>query len=199
MLAGAPAVEAELDDRQRVALAASLASFLACLHGLDAHSVGLQGDALRRLDVPYRQPQCQSVLQELLRAGTISQSLHDALEAALALAPPTGDGELVISHGDLYCRHLLVDRQGALSGVIDWGDLHLNSRAVDLQVVWSFLPPAGRDDFRRNYPDFSEHVWALARFRAICHSALVARYARSIGDRKLLAESLRALGWAAES
>jgi aminoglycoside phosphotransferase (APT) family kinase protein len=198
MLAGAPAVEAELDDRQRVTLAPSLASFLACLHGLDAQSVGLQGDPWRRLDVPYRQLQCQSVLQELLGAGTISQSLHDALEAAIALAPWTSDPEVVISHGDLYCRHLLVDWQAALSGVIDWGDLHLNSRAIDLQVVWSFLPPSGRDEFRANYPEVSEHVWALARFRAICHSALVARYARSIRDHKLLAESLRALDWAAK-
>jgi aminoglycoside phosphotransferase (APT) family kinase protein len=105
----------------------------------------------------------------------------------------------VISHGDLYSRHLLVGEKGALSGVIDWGDLHLNSRALDLQVAWSFLPPRGRDEFRRNYPEIGEQVWALARFRTICHSALVARYSRAISDDKLLAESLRALRWATEA
>jgi aminoglycoside phosphotransferase (APT) family kinase protein len=68
----------------------------------------------------------------------------------------------VITHGDLHPRHLLVDEQGALAGIIDWGDCCLGSRAVDLAIVTA-LAPAERDAFFHVYGDVAPRLWRHAR------------------------------------
>ena len=81
------------------------------------------------------------------------------------------------------------------AGIIDWGDLHVGHRAVDLGVAHIFLPPSARAPFRRAYGAIDEATWELARLRAVYHSANVTRYAYGIGDPDLLREGRRALGW----
>lgn len=48
----------------------------------------------------------------------------------------SGRGPLAVCHGDLHVRHLLVDRDGSATGVIDWGDLCLADPAVDLSIAY---------------------------------------------------------------
>jgi aminoglycoside phosphotransferase (APT) family kinase protein len=45
------------------------------------------------------------------------------------------DVESAWIHGDLHSRNVLVDA-GALSGVIDWGDMAAGDRATDLASIW---------------------------------------------------------------
>jgi aminoglycoside phosphotransferase (APT) family kinase protein len=97
-------------------------------------------------------------------------------------------------HGDLHARHLLIDDGGGLCGVIDRGDVHLGDPATDLAVTHAFLPPPARAAFLAAYGPVDEGTRALARFRAVSHSALVVLYAHDAGDEHLLAEGLRALG-----
>jgi hypothetical protein len=47
-----------------------------------------------------------------------------------------GRGALVLCHGDLHVRHLLIDGDGSAAGVIDWGDLCLADAAVDLSIAY---------------------------------------------------------------
>ena len=57
---------------------------------------------------------------------------------------PSSDAPLCWVHGDLYARHLLLDDHKKLCGVIDWGDVHLGDRALDLSIAYSFLPAEAR-------------------------------------------------------
>lgn len=51
-----------------------------------------------------------------------------------ALAAPL-DVEATWLHGDLHPRNMLV-KAGAISGVIDWGDITAGDRATDLAAIW---------------------------------------------------------------
>jgi aminoglycoside phosphotransferase (APT) family kinase protein len=96
-------------------------------------------------------------------------------------------------HGDLYVRHLLVDAEQRLSGVIDWGDVHLGDPAVDLAVAHSFLPPSAHAVFRQAYGPFENSTWQLARLRAVWHTVNVLIYAHDSGDADLMREGQRSL------
>lgn len=62
---------------------------------------------------------------------------HAALDSPVDVAPTW-------LHGDLHPRNILV-ADGALAGVIDWGDLTGGDRATDLAAIWMlFAEPAAR-------------------------------------------------------
>ncbi len=50
-------------------------------------------------------------------------------------------------HGDLHTLNVLVDG-GAISGIIDWGDICAGDPATDLAVGWMLFDTASRDVFR---------------------------------------------------
>jgi aminoglycoside phosphotransferase (APT) family kinase protein len=100
--------------------------------------------------------------------------------------------ELRVCHGDLYSRHLLVEN-GALSGVIDWGDLHAGDPAVDLSVAHIFLPPSAHAIFRAAYGEISDERWHLARLRALRHLAAERDHAARTHDANLAQEAARGL------
>lgn len=56
---------------------------------------------------------------------------------------------------------------------------------MDLQP----LPPVAHSVFREAYGPIEDHVWQLARFRALFHALLTAIYAHGMGDMALLDES----------
>jgi aminoglycoside phosphotransferase (APT) family kinase protein len=174
-----------LDDSLRADCAEPLGRFLAALHAM-APPPGLPGDQLGRLDVAARSAGAR---QRALRLGVV-------VDRWLDVPPPSLGRERVVVHGDLYTRHLLV-HAGVLSGVLDWGDVHLGDRAVDLSVAWSFLPPGARPHFCRAYGRIDDESWRLAHFRALTHTLAVAVYADGIGDHRLGAEARRALGYLA--
>jgi len=59
--------------------------------------------------------------------------------------------ERVWLHGDLHPRNVLV-RAGALSGIIDWGDITAGDPATDLAAAWMLAPePVTRGRFWEEY------------------------------------------------
>src|SRR5437773_2511881 len=56
--------------------------------------------------------------------GGIEQAWNAALDARI-------DAEPTWIHGDLHARNVLVEN-GAITGVIDWGDVAVGDRATDL-------------------------------------------------------------------
>jgi aminoglycoside phosphotransferase (APT) family kinase protein len=79
----------------------------------------------------------------------------------------------VICHGDLHVRHLLVDRDGSVTGVIDWGDLCLADPAVDLSIAYFAFAGRARADLLSAYgrtvsasanwqPGAARYPWQLA-------------------------------------
>jgi aminoglycoside phosphotransferase (APT) family kinase protein len=182
-----------LSDAERPALAPALGAFLRAVHSLDARTVApsLAPDTIGRLDHASRFPQARERFAHLSQAGLIDdpQPLLDEL-AGIA---PQGSRSLAIVHGDLYARHVVVDERGALSGIIDWGDLHHGDPAIDLAIAHLLLPPHAHVAFRAAYGDIDERTWDLARYRAIYHAALTADYAHATGEEALRDASLWAL------
>jgi aminoglycoside phosphotransferase (APT) family kinase protein len=102
----------------------------------------------------------------------------------------------VLVHGDLHFRHVLADGL-APGGVIDWGDLCRSDPPIDLPLLWSFVPPAGRDAFLDAYGAVNAAQLLRARVLAIQLSAVLARYGHFEGlegvEREALAGLERAL------
>lgn len=201
LLPGTTACRARLDDRQRELIAAPLGRFLRALHTIDAEEgrrFGAPPDELGRLNLQRRIPQASEHLDRLAAAGvdfdvaSLRRVLSHSSTCRAAVAT-------CLVHGDLYIRHLIVDATGRLTGVIDWGDVHVGNRAVDLAIAHGVLPPRLHGVFRNAYGAIDEPTWQLARFRALQHAAVTAVYGHDIGDTDLLRESLTALQFIADS
>jgi aminoglycoside phosphotransferase (APT) family kinase protein len=196
LLPGQTACAAALDEQQRGRLAQPLARFLAALHATPAEQAAQHGagpDTLARLDLARRLPRARELLDRLTHCGEIAdpRSLGAILDAAPPAYAPRSD---VLVHGDLYARHLLVDADGWLTGVIDWGDVHLGDPAVDLAIAHTFLPPEAHVLFRRAYGAIEDTTWRVARLRGVWHTLLVLEYGLGVADADLVRECRIALG-----
>lgn len=187
LLSGVTSDRFRLSSSQRTELAAPLGLFLGRLHGLEVK--GLAPDTMRRFDFEHRIREGRERLARL--APPQQRRLELRLESWAG--PPSAGLPMVALHGDMYSRHLLVDDQGGLSGVIDWGDTHRGLAATDLAVAYTLLPPGSLELFLESYGEVDASTLRLARFRALTHGLGVALYARDIGDEALSHESLTAL------
>jgi aminoglycoside phosphotransferase (APT) family kinase protein len=194
-LPGRTADRARLDDAARSHLAPDLARFLAALHAIaadEARRFGV-GDDTFRGDLARRAPLALGNLAPLLQ--TRHAPLVEEARRALGAPPPNGAGATLL-HGDLYARHLLLDDGGALTGVIDWGDVCIGDRAIDLAIAYSLLLPPLRDAFFAAYGPVDEATRARARHLALQrHGVLLLAYAVDVGDRALEDEAARALAF----
>jgi len=185
MIAGTTACRAAWTDAERGRNAVPLARFLAALHAVpvdEATRAWVPGDEIGRTNLRKR----AMVAAERLRA--VVPSLPEIETAAilgrmerLAETPPLS-GPTCWVHGDLYARHVLVDDDCRLCGVIDWGDVHLGDPALDLSLAFSFLPPAARGAFRNAYGTIDDATWDRARFRALHYGTLLTHYGAEVGD-----------------
>jgi aminoglycoside phosphotransferase (APT) family kinase protein len=171
-----------LSEAQRDRLGRPLAEFLRALHAQPAG--GLPVDANARADMARRVPMLRAALAELNEPAP-----EDVLSAALELPPSAPRG---LAHGDLHLRHLLVDDAGAPTAVIDWIDVCRGDPGIDLPLYWCLLTPSAREDFRAAYPVTDEQL-LRGRVLALFLCAILARYARDVGDRALEAEALAGL------
>jgi aminoglycoside phosphotransferase (APT) family kinase protein len=70
-------------------------------------------------------------------------------------------------HGDLHARNILVER-GAITGIIDWGDLTSGDIATDLAAIWMlFSDHKARQQALVEYPPISEATLQRAKGWAI--------------------------------
>ncbi|MDZ7955632.1 phosphotransferase [Nostoc sp. DedQUE09] len=59
-------------------------------------------------------------------------------------------------HGDLHPRNILVEN-GAIAGIIDWGDITSGDIATDLASIWMlFSEPKARSQALAEYSNVSE-------------------------------------------
>lgn len=196
LLAGREPASARLDGR-RAALGTGLGAFLDALHAravLARHGADLPVDPMGRADMSMRVPRTRDRLSRIATAGlwTPPPGVEGILAAADELGPADG---LVLCHGDLNVRHLLVDDAGAPAAVIDWGDLCLGDPSIDLGLYWSLLDAPGRAAFREAYraSELTDDRMLRARVLAMFLNAALAQYADDIGDAELLTETLAGL------
>jgi aminoglycoside phosphotransferase (APT) family kinase protein len=191
LLPGRELGEAALDDSARVEIGRSLARFLRRLH--DAEVVyELPADGNRRADMSERVPKTREQLGELEATGLWQRpaSVHRLLEAAEGLPP--SDASAVV-HGDLHFRQVLVGDNGSPTGVIDWVDVCRSDPAIDLSMLWSYLPAEGREAFLSEYGTVSDEQLIRARVVALSLSAALAHYGHNEGFRAVEREALSGL------
>lgn len=188
---GRTACTARFSDEQRALLVRPLANFLKQLHEIPlslAESLDITGDVFGRLDMGKRLP----VLLERLTAAEVKGLLYDTDELARfaeRIALERDKPFLRLVHGDLYARHVLVDAEGEVTGIIDWGDVHIGDPAIDLSLAFGFLPHASLSDFFAVYGEIDSLTEARALFKALFMAVVLSLYAHDIGDTLLLDEA----------
>ena len=180
-----------LSDAARTRLAADLGAFLRRLHGLDlGHD--LPADFNRRSDMSARVPLAREQLANVERVGLWEPPplVDDLLAHAERLPVPRASA---LVHGDVHFRHLLVDEDDRLAGVIDWGDVCRADPCIDLQVLWSFFPAEGRRVFLDAYGPVSEEQLVRARVLALSVNAALAAYGHAEALADVAGEAVEAL------
>lgn len=205
-----PGIECVLVDPRlldTVTIGRSLGRFLARLHDpatLESMSpaVDLPLDPMRRADTAYRVDATRTAAAELL-VGELDAPeaaiLEDLLVEAAGHPLDPDAGPIVLAHGDLHARHLLLAPDGSDAlGVIDFGDACRAPRAVDLPLLWMLLDGAGRDAFRSAYGDLREDELRHARVLAAMLAVMLFASADDVGIpgmrdacRRMLARVLR--------
>ena len=176
---------------ERQALARPLAEFLVALHA--------QKPLARTRKAPYDDYQrtelvvlCGKISDGLAQLQSELSAQQRAAAHALMTAPlHFKHRQKVLVHGDLYVRHLLLDKHRQLVGVIDWGDLHIGEAAVDLVIAWTFLPRSAHEAFLAAYGPVEPQDWAMARLRGLFYGVVLGNFANDVNDADLKRES----GW----
>ncbi|OJT25620.1 hypothetical protein BO221_07050 [Archangium sp. Cb G35] len=193
LLPGVTACTVAWTPGERLRNAAALGSFLRALHGIPVDDETLArgpGDELARADLHKRAPM---ILERLEKVEAAHPDMDgQAIRAWLSrlVDTPRWERRACWVHGDLYARHLLVDEHHTVTGVFDWGDVHLGDPAIDLTLAFTFLPPEARGVFREAYGDIDEATWDRARFRAFHYGVALVLYGDAEGD-----EAIARVGW----
>jgi aminoglycoside phosphotransferase (APT) family kinase protein len=195
MLPGFTACYANLLEEERAALAEPIAQFLAILHSTPTSELAnchISGDNRTRIDGTLLTAKIDKSFKELSLLGLLEneKQLSLVVQNLQQFRAPLNS---FVVHGDFYVRHLLVDKNHHLIGVIDWGDIHLGDPAIDLAIAHSFLPTQAHKLFIKAYGEISEETWALAKLRAIYSSTLLILFGYHSNDPTILREGLRSL------
>jgi aminoglycoside phosphotransferase (APT) family kinase protein len=115
---------------------------------------------------------------ERLGVWRAAPALAGLLDGATTLPPAESTA---LAHGDLHFRHLLLDDDAELTGVIDWGDVCRADPAIDLSILWSLFPPSARAEFIVAYGRATADQLLRARVLAFSLGLMLALYARHEG------------------
>jgi aminoglycoside phosphotransferase (APT) family kinase protein len=193
---GHPFYELGLEDKKRNQSAKKLAQFLRSLHEQSIQSfssAGIPGDVVGHFDLDRRVPYCQGKLELLLKKRLIPAraAYQELIDEVLARGVGTFKS---LVHGDLNAAHVLFENK-LPAAVIDWGDIHIGHPATDLAFAFTFFPPEGRKEFQENYGNESDHLWLLAKFRALFHTLTILEYTHETRQKVLFNEASKALAW----
>ncbi len=181
-----------VNDSERIALAAGLGRFLRTLHDIDAAEfLELPVDVVSRSDMHLRVPRARARMAQLeqLKLWTPPTSVDRLMQDALALDPPTPTS---VVHGDLHVRQTLVD--GAeLTGVIDWIDICRSDPAIDLIQMWTLGDERARAAFIDAYGEVDHATEIRSRVLALDLSGILAVYGHQERLPRLQAEALAGL------
>lgn len=190
-LPGITGCRAKLTHDERVQLAVPIAQFLRELHSVseqEGRAFGAGDDPFDRLfNIAKRLPALGDNLNKIEAEGLFAdvQSLRRTMDE---LQNVSDDGRRSLVHGDFYVRHILLNESHELSAVIDWGDVHVGNPAIDLSILYSFVPIEAHDDFIATYGPIAENTLRLAHFRALNHTSVLILFAHDTNDSDLIRE-----------
>ncbi len=163
-----PGTELALQETVAPRFGEALGTFLRELHTRDwplLRDPRLRRDPFGRADATRRIPVAHRRLDDVA-AHLETAPLRAIVDAAAGLRPEIG----VLCHGDLHVRHALVDDDGGLAGVIDWGDACVGTPAMDLAVATA-LPDEARAAFGSAYGPIDEPTVRFARMLGVMFGA----------------------------
>ncbi|KYH43736.1 phosphotransferase [Branchiibius sp. NY16-3462-2] len=148
-----------------------------------------RGDSLTTLDEDFQE--AAAACRTLPIALDIDRALAVWSEAVAAAATRTA--EKTWYHGDLLVENLLVDEQGELAGVLDFGGLGVGDPTIDLIVAWEALDRSARLAFW-NALDVDDAQIAVSRGWALLIAFLTFPYygatmPRRCADRLVMAQA----------
>ena len=128
------------------------------------------------------------VKEEFAGRSEWAQNLYD-LGQSLAMDVNV-EPLFAVVHGDLYPRHILADDQKRVTGIIDWGDVHLGHPFLDLSIAYTFLESDERETFWAAYElPVSDDMKKMARLKAVNYALVLFLYGHHAQDEKLIALS----------
>ena len=191
LLPGTTACRKNLTEEERIKMAPVIADFLKKLHSIpleDAYSYGAEPDKIGRLNFKKRIPGMYRYLDGLVEKGVIKRP-EPVIEFIKSISVKPDAPKTALVHGDFYVRHILVDKNNNISGIIDWGDMHTGNPAIDISIARGFLPAEGQRIFREIYGEIGEITWKLAEVKAFYMALILLSYGHDIGDSSLVEEA----------
>ena len=195
MIKGKSGCHANLSFDSRCESVVKLAEFLKQLHGITeekARAIGAEDQIFDRTDINSAINALTERAEKIKARNitSINQTVFDEeMKIAAAVQLPK---TRVLVHGDLYCRHLMFDGN-KLVGIIDWGDVGINSPAVDLGVIFSFYPTDCHRAFFDIYGEIDSQTFAYARFLGLYNAITVMLYGHDVDDIQLVHEAKDAI------
>ncbi|QUL57166.1 phosphotransferase [Paenibacillus tritici] len=180
-----------LTEERRALSAETLAEFLRRLHEFPVQAAlecGVQQDHRNLTDIASRKVKLEGFLSKVVEY--LSPEESGVIEAYISrLQKDRVEAVNALLHGDLHFKNMLVNENGIVSGIIDWGDLSVGHPACDLSVAYSFLPPYARGVFFETYGGADEETKLLARLIAVYIPMLILMQAVDDGNEAIAAEA----------
>lgn len=120
-----------------------LGRLLARLHGIDVEAAAAAGVEVRTPDQVRRA--WQENLARVMDAFTVASAYRERWKAWLDDDTCWPDAT-VMTHGEIYPAHVLLDQDGVITGVLDWTTARVDDPARDLSVQYG---AAGEDMLER--------------------------------------------------
>jgi aminoglycoside phosphotransferase (APT) family kinase protein len=137
-----------------------LVAFLCALHRpapADAPVNPYRGVPLRERAAPMAERIGRLQRETTVLSDAVLRIYEDAVETPIDVEPTW-------LHGDLHGGNLLVDDDGAITAVIDWGDMARGDRATDLATLWMNLGDRkARENAMRACHGVSDATWRRAK------------------------------------
>lgn len=196
LIIGISAYQAKLNDQDRIASLPILAGFLKQLHSIDvtqALAMGAEPQVFDRTLTSKTIEILQGRITKIIARKCCNINLdcfQQEVAAVKNLLLPESDRCLV--HGDLDCRHLIFN-ENQLTGIIDWGDMGINHKSVDLAIIWSFYPSSCHSQFFEIYGAVDLATWQYARFLGLYCAFTELLYGTDMDDVLLVTEAVNAI------
>lgn len=191
LLPGMPLSDTEADLSIDTNFAKELAQWLKDLHFIPIrkeHYSQIKGDQSWRIDIANRS---KSILKSIEQyehyfneAGFQKDLLLKTLQK-FQLYDLSSAHKNTYCHGDLYSRHIIVDEHRNLTGLIDWGDIHIGNPGTDLSVAFMIFSGEALQSFFDTYGAIDEVTYQIARFRAFWHPIILLPYCYEMQEENL--------------
>ncbi|MEZ5315622.1 MAG: aminoglycoside phosphotransferase family protein [Chlamydiales bacterium] len=149
-------------------LAHQLAAFIQAMHGIVLSNGPHSNRGVPLIEKDLKTQQAIEKLEGMIDVPLVTQIWEKALKAPQWLKPP------VWIHGDLSPGNLL-QVNGDLSAVIDFGSLGIGDPASDLIIAWNLLPSYTRAIFRSAL-QVDDEMWIRGQGWALSNALIALPY-----------------------